>query len=105
MNPRKAKTHIDKWGSYLARRDGGMRCHYCQIPLVRVWQGNHEAVESVRRQGFGTATVDHVTPLSKGGTNDPWNMVLSCHDCNEAKGDTSYRQFLKSIRIKKMIGA
>jgi 5-methylcytosine-specific restriction endonuclease McrA len=106
MNPRKAKvTHIEKWGSYLSRRDGGMRCHYCSIPLIRGFKNNLEAIESLKKNGFGLATVDHIVPLSKGGSNEPWNMVLACLDCNEAKGDSSYRQFLKTIRLKKTIGA
>lgn len=104
MKPRK-KSHIEKWGNYLARRDGGMKCHYCEIPLTRAHIGNPEAIASIKKQGYGLATVDHVVPLSKGGSNQPWNMVLACFDCNEAKGDSPYRQFLKSIRLKKIIGA
>jgi 5-methylcytosine-specific restriction endonuclease McrA len=100
MNPRKQKTHIDKWGNYLSRRDGGMKCHYCHIPLQRAWIGNPEANAELKRQGFGLATVDHVVPVSKGGSNEPWNMVLACHDCNEAKGDSSYRSFLRMLRLR-----
>lgn len=104
MNPRKRpKAHIEKWGNYLARRDGGMRCHYCSIPLKRGYLQNPEVIADLRRAGFGLATVDHVVPLSKGGSNEPWNMVLACSDCNEAKDDTSYRSFLRSIRLRKLI--
>lgn len=31
--------------------------------------------------------VDHLTPVSKGGTNDQHNLVTSCHDCNSGKSD------------------
>jgi len=31
--------------------------------------------------------VDHVIPVSKGGTNHPSNLVSSCRDCNQAKRD------------------
>lgn len=30
-------------------------------------------------------TVDHVVPLSRGGTNDPSNLVLACGSCNSRK--------------------
>jgi hypothetical protein len=30
--------------------------------------------------------VDHIFPVSKGGTNDPANLVSSCYDCNRGKG-------------------
>lgn len=29
--------------------------------------------------------VDHVVPVSLGGTNDPWNLVAACWDCNAGK--------------------
>lgn len=31
--------------------------------------------------------VDHVQPLSRGGSNGPENILLACHDCNLNKGD------------------
>lgn len=45
------------------------RCFYCQRPLER-----------------DTATLDHLHPRSKGGTDDPENLVLACRPCNRAKG-------------------
>ncbi len=50
-------------------RDGG-RCFYCGKRLT--WK---------------TKTADHVIPKSKGGPGRTWNLVLSCHPCNQAKGD------------------
>lgn len=32
-------------------------------------------------------TVEHVVPISKGGTNDLVNIVALCHTCNVTKGD------------------
>lgn len=31
--------------------------------------------------------VDHVVPLSRGGSNWPDNLVIACHTCNERKND------------------
>lgn len=58
--------------SKLARRDG-RRCFYCRTPFKR------PAVE---------ATLDHYLPYSLCRINRPWNLVLACQPCNEAKGDT-----------------
>lgn len=33
-------------------------------------------------------TVDHVTPVALGGTNDPSNLVTACADCNAGKAAT-----------------
>lgn len=34
-------------------------------------------------------TIDHVTPVSLGGTDDPTNLVAACQDCNAGKASTS----------------
>lgn len=47
------------------------RCHYC----------GRSAPEVVLH-------VDHITPVSKGGTNEFTNLVTSCQDCNLGKLDT-----------------
>jgi hypothetical protein len=36
-----------------------------------------------------TLTVDHVTPVALGGTDDPSNLVAACRDCNYGKASTS----------------
>lgn len=42
---------------------------------------------------FQELTVDHVKPLSKGGTNALENLQPLCFDCNTSKGseETDYR--------------
>src|SRR5690348_15651310 len=32
------------------------------------------------------ATIDHMTPRSQGGGNQPWNLALCCEACNHVKG-------------------
>ena len=34
-------------------------------------------------------TVDHVVPLSQGGTNSMWNLQLLCGPCNSEKGNSA----------------
>ena len=45
-------------------------CKYCGVALQ--WE---------------SSTVDHVVPISKGGTNDLQNLVLACKPCNTRKGN------------------
>lgn len=50
------------------------RCEYCRAPEV-VTGGEFE--------------VEHVYPASRGGSNDPSNLALSCRACNLRKGDAT----------------
>lgn len=45
-------------------------CYYCGTPAAL---------------GLKVLHVDHVIPVSLGGTNDPWNLVAACWDCNLGK--------------------
>lgn len=38
--------------------------------------------------------VDHIVPVSNGGTNDRDNLVYACASCNLSKGDKSLLEFL-----------
>lgn len=55
----------------------GMRCFYCHTPLTLL-----------------DATKDHLTPVSRGGSDKIDNIVPACIDCNQRKGkmtETEYR--------------
>ena len=61
--------------SYVFHRDG-RKCAYC---------GNARAERY---------ELDHVMPKSRGGTDRVSNLVVSCQDCNIAKGNLSVKEFL-----------
>ena len=48
-------------------------CFYCGTPAAL---------------GLKKLQIDHVMPVALGGTNDPWNLVAACYDCNAGKGST-----------------
>jgi 5-methylcytosine-specific restriction endonuclease McrA len=56
-----------------------LQCHYCH-KAVRIahWSENYI--------GSDVATVDHVVPLARGGTDHPSNLVVACRPCNMKKG-------------------
>lgn len=60
-------------------RDCGRRCVYCGVGL-----------------DFETATLDHVQPLSHGGSHCAGNVVLACTWCNCLKSDTLPSEFFAS---------
>jgi len=55
----------------ILKRDG-YRCRLCGISPR---DGEHVRLE-----------VDHITPVSKGGSNDPANLWALCFSCNRGKG-------------------
>jgi 5-methylcytosine-specific restriction endonuclease McrA len=59
-------------------------CYYCEKSLT-----------------FKTATVDHLTPKSKGGDNDEFNLVLACKKCNGEKSDMNESQYWEFRSNKK----
>lgn len=61
---------------------------------------------------FHQITLDHYIPVSKGGTNDIFNLVTCCKRCNKLKGDSlpeDYERvilelFLIAVEDDKIIG-
>lgn len=41
-----------------------------------------------------TPTVEHIVPFSKSKNNDYGNLLLMCSDCNKARGNIKYSEFL-----------
>jgi CRISPR/Cas system Type II protein with McrA/HNH and RuvC-like nuclease domain len=78
-------------GAYLAKRDGGWNCHYCGCAIHR----EPMRVNSIKKPR--QATVDHMHPLSKGGSDSVQNMVLACSVCNNEKADMDYFAFWQVI--------
>lgn len=52
----------------------GYRCAYCGKETTR-WE------------------VDHIIPRSRGGSNRISNLALSCHECNQEKGDRTAAEY------------
>lgn len=59
---------------FAALAASGFRCRYCGATA-------HEA----------RLEVDHIVPVSHGGTNDPGNLVAACVSCNGGKGTSAAR--------------
>lgn len=45
----------------------------------------------------GKLTIDHKTPLIRGGLHDPANIVPACDHCNKSKGKQTAAEFLQKI--------
>lgn len=57
-------------------RNWGNRCAYCGIKGARV-----------------PLEIEHALPVSRGGSDEPTNLLLACHDCNHRKGTQTLEEF------------
>jgi hypothetical protein len=55
------------------------------------WCGCETVPESSKRN---SATIEHVIPRSKGGSNDPENLAMSCARCNQHRGTIDADEFM-----------
>lgn len=73
----------DRGITHAALRDrDGTVCRYCsrEMDFSRAKRGEATGLR---------ANIDHVIPVSKGGTHTWGNVVLACRDCNYSKGAKS----------------
>lgn len=64
----------------LMAQDG--KCYYCSTEITE------------------SPTFDHIIPQCRGGTNDLWNLVLSCAECNVAKDNMPIEAFVFMRRLQ-----
>jgi CRISPR/Cas system Type II protein with McrA/HNH and RuvC-like nuclease domain len=81
-----APSHLPK----LIQKQGG-KCFYCGVGM---WVGS---VGKKKHLAPLLATVDHVVPASRGGTNMIDNLVAACRACNSYKGDLLLGEWLDAV--------
>lgn len=60
-----------------------------------LWQQDKKCFYCKRSLLYEESTLDHKIPVSKGGSEDKENFVLSCRDCNTEKGSSSFEEFIE----------
>jgi len=87
----------------LGRRQGWL-CFYCNCRLIKPGRNNYGR--------NNIATIDHRTPLCRGGSGELWNKCLACAECNSRKGALTVEEYLsvvgepaKLLMMKKAIEA
>lgn len=78
INKRLYNTDVKLWkkiSKQILKRDNYI-CSYCN-------------------QVGGILEIDHIIPITKGGTNDFHNLTTSCRKCNRQKKDKTVQEFYK----------
>lgn len=96
---RRMNAHTRKRRARLANAEG----EHTGADVVRLW--HRQRGECVRcggrfgkRPDDGGYHVDHVTPLSRGGSNWPRNLQLLCPTCNVQKNDKTPAEYTLYLR-------
>ena len=71
---RHPETKRRKWTIRMLVSKTGGRCEYCSCQTTRVKDTPTEM------------TIDHIVPVSRGGSDEVGNLRLACRRCNEEKG-------------------
>ena len=66
----------------------GFRCQYCGRDL--------------RRAAPADVTLDHLTPASRGGSNDATNLITTCRHCNCARQDRPWRRYATGGAVERI---
>lgn len=91
------RVGIEEYKAYIAikrnflsvlDKNNKLICAYCgRNDLINCTDGTIAVKELARREGR-EATIDHIIPISKGGSLlDPINFAVCCHKCNNEKSD------------------
>lgn len=65
-------------------------CCYCGILLFPSDNNNYPR----------TKTLEHIIPLSRGGTNNPKNLRNCCNECNQEKGNLILKSYIQLLNLK-----
>lgn len=77
-------SRSSKWVDYEVRAEiyerDGFRCCLCEVAVLRRWDQHDPR----------SATLDHIVPRSRGGSDEPSNLRLLCAGCNSLRGDLTF---------------
>jgi 5-methylcytosine-specific restriction endonuclease McrA len=80
---------------------------YTGRPSASAWAELHEVVTAEQgticaycSKPANPVTLDHIVPLSKGGSNNPLNMLVACRSCNSSKGARSWDEWMGVLKAR-----
>jgi 5-methylcytosine-specific restriction endonuclease McrA len=92
QNAIRSKLNSSKDLSRKVAREKGIQ-KISKLRLMRLYNAAHWKCFYCGRFCRLSITIDHVVPLSKGGTNEISNLLPACKQCNNAKANMSLGEF------------
>jgi 5-methylcytosine-specific restriction endonuclease McrA len=87
-----ARAHVLRYRTRLAQAAGTITID--DIERMLETQGYQCAAPHCRRDILQCFSVDHIVPLSRGGSSLPDNLQLLCRSCNPSKGAQTMEEWL-----------
>lgn len=95
-NPAKLKEYKHRRRALEAEAPG----EFTAADIIRKVQEQEGCCLYCDAQGWSSLTVDHMTPLSRGGSNFPSNIAMACLSCNTSKGAMTAEEFIEYRKQK-----
>jgi 5-methylcytosine-specific restriction endonuclease McrA len=72
--------------------------HFTTHDIAKLFERQHGRCANPNCMAVGVRLeIDHIMPVSRGGSSDPHNLQLLCHDCNDRKRDKHPDEWRKLI--------
>jgi hypothetical protein len=73
-----------------------------RLAEVQRWRCCWCLCEMRGEQGFNnSATIEHITPRSCGGTDHKANLAIACNRCNNRRGNIPWEEFLQAVEMSR----
>ena len=95
-SPEKVLARVDEYKKRLKNAEG---THTTKEKIdIRINQ--NDSCYYCNKKLFNTGEYDHMTPLSRGGSNSSANLVLSCRTCNRDKRDKTAEEYFSWLKSR-----
>lgn len=88
-NPHLVQARMDRRKELEEQAEG----HYTDFDILKIRRELNDACRFCGTPLNGVGEIEHLTPLSRGGTNYPRNLSLSCLNCNREKTNKTLEEY------------